>query len=285
VIVNMSWFWGHIFPGTGWFLMALFHFLQALKDVHYLKPLRVKPSWICFRSLAIMVFSIAGSIGEIVNEWDNWGTQQVQHLTIWAGFFLCGLIEYLHINNILIEHFWCILPPIGMSFVGVMLTLHEQKLQYWKYMHEFSGQVTIPLVVSLIYTSITRLTRHQKSAKNVKLRVRSTALSFRNKTIEDLNPIYTEQTIYDTVLPCFNSFLLCLQGVTWYEMAVVMGWRDFHGVLPPEVPHAAHAFLAQVIFDIFVACLLCATTSWIARAFEKPGASSGDDLGQSQSII
>jgi len=267
----MSWFWGHILPGTGWLIMALFHYLQSLNHIHFTKPLRTRPFWIVLRSLAVMGFCVAGIIGECIGEWNNWNTQQNQHLTIWAGFFLSGLIEYLHINNILHDNFWCVIPPIGMSFIGIMLMLHTQLREYWRYMHMFSGYITVPMVLCLVYMSISRLSRAQKANKGSKSRIRPATLSFRGKNLEDLNPIYTEQTVYDTVLPGFIAFLFCLQGIGWWEMAFRMGWYWAGDNLPPEVEHAEHAFLAQVIADIFVSCLILGFVSIVSKMIDSDG--------------
>jgi quinol-cytochrome oxidoreductase complex cytochrome b subunit len=119
----MSWFWGHILPGGAWLFMAIFHFLQSLHNVKYLNHLRTRPFWICFRSLFLMSCCVVGVVGELIGEWNNWQTQQNQHLTIWAGFFLSALIEYLHINNVLQDNFWCVIPPIGMPCEWVKVEL------------------------------------------------------------------------------------------------------------------------------------------------------------------
>jgi len=163
-----------------------------------------------------------------------------------------------------------------MSFIGVMLALHTQLRKYWKFMHQFSGMLTVPLVLALIYMSSCRLTSYQKNNKKIKEKPRNSNISFRNKTTEDLNPIYTEQSIYDGIIPAFISFLLCLQGIGWYEMAFRMGWYWSGENLPPEVHHAEHAFLAQVICDIFIVCFLFAFTSSIARSFDT--SKSSEDI-------
>lgn len=62
---KMSWFWGHILPGTGWLLMAIFHYLQSLQHIQFLKPLRTRPFWIVFRSLCVMSFCVAGVLGRL----------------------------------------------------------------------------------------------------------------------------------------------------------------------------------------------------------------------------
>jgi hypothetical protein len=159
-----------------------------------------------------------------------------------------------------------------------MLMLHTQLREYWayvrrgivcfvlihhyliifltfSYMHQFSGFISVPMVLALIYCSVSRLSRHQKATKGAKFRPRNSSLSFRGmcpdlllgvaclflffsffntsvilivyvagKTIEDMNPIYTEQTIYESITPGLIGYLICLQGVEWVEMAFRMGW-------------------------------------------------------------
>lgn len=104
----------------------------------------------------------------------------------------------------------------------------------------FSGYITVPTVLVLIYLSASRLSRHQEATKGSKSRPRIASFSFRGlsltltflvsdihalgKSMEDLNPIYTEQTIYESILPGLVGYLICLQGVEWVEMAFRMGW-------------------------------------------------------------
>lgn len=224
-----------------------------------------------------MVACVLGVIGELIGEWNNWHTQQNQHLTIWAGFFFSALIEYLHINNVLQDNFWLVIPPMGMSFNGIMLMFHTQLREYWAYMHIFSGYLTVPTVLALIYLSTSRLSRYQEATKGSKSRPRISSLSFRGKSMEDLNPIYTEQTIYEGILPGLVGYLICLQGVEWVEMAFRMGWYYSGDNLPEEVPHAKHAFLAQVIGDMFISCLIIAFTSIAARMLDNEKDSHGRD--------
>jgi len=228
--------------------------------------------------MAVMFFCVCGVLGEFIGEWNQWnkgGNSNTQHLIIWAGFFLSGLIEYCHINNILLDHFWCILPPIGMSFIAIMLMLHDQVREYWRFMHMFSGFITVPLVLALIQLSINRLNNTVKASKGAMNRLRPSSLSFKNKSLEDLNPIYTELSCYDTVLPGFVSFLIFLQSITWYEMAFRMGWYWSGDNLPPEVPHAHHAFLAQVIGDMFLVAAIMAFISLSCRIYDRSISPSG----------
>jgi len=139
----------------------------------------------------------------------------------------------------------------------------------------FSGYLSVPMVGCLIWVSVSRHSRYQKANKGMKRdRARPGGLSFRGKTLEDLNPIYTEQTIYDSILPGAVSFLICLQGVMWWEMAFRMGWYYSGDNLPDEVPHAEHAFLAQVIGDMFLACLILAFAQFAARIWDSADSSS-----------
>jgi len=127
----MSWFWGHLLPGSGWLLMALFCFLQSMTGVRWTQTLRTSPMWISGRSIAVMVFCVLGVAGEFIGErGHSWGVNNSQHLIIWGGFFVGGLVEFLVIYNILKEPFWGLVPPVGLCYVGMMLTIHDQFLVF-----------------------------------------------------------------------------------------------------------------------------------------------------------
>jgi len=222
-----------------------------------------------------MVFCVLGVLGEFIGERNHtWGVNNTQHLIIWGGFFTGGLVEFLHIFNYLKEPFWGVIPPIGMCYVGLMLAFHEQLRVFWRYLHLVSGLVTFPAVLILMYMPIRAMTNYRKKVeeKDFKPNKNSSPNSifccWRGKTIDDLNPVYTDLSVYNTVWPGLVSFFLCLESVLWYEMTWRMGWYS-GSVLPDEVEHPEHAFLAMFIGDIIIVLSIFATTSYIARLIEK----------------
>jgi len=233
--------------------------------------------WLAARSIAVMVFCVLGVTGEFIGErGHSWGVNNNQHLIIWGGFFVGGLIELLAIFNILKEPFWTVIPPVGMCYVGVMLTVHEQFLVFWRYLHLGSGMVTFPAVIILMYLPIRAMYNYRQKVDNKEIknnnrsdRGPSSCLCFwRGKTLEDLNPAYTDLTVYNTPWPGLVAFFLCLESMIWYEMAFRMGWWSGSN-LPPEVPHAEHAFLAMFIGDVIMVLGIFAVTSYIARAIDR----------------
>jgi len=267
----MSWFWGHILPASGWMLMALFHWLQSMNGVTWLKPLRTKPIWIAARSLAVMVFCFAGVAGEFIGERNHsWGVNNNQHLIIWAGFFVGGLIELLHIFNFLKEPFWSVIPPVGMCYVGVMLTIHEQFRVYWRYLHLVSGLVTFPAVIILMYMPVRAMANYRKRVEKKEFKSTksgnssSSVCCWRGKTLDDLNPVYTDLSVYQTPLPGLVAFFLALESILWFEMTFRMGWWSGSN-LPPEVDHPEHAFLAMFIGDIVMVLGIFGIASFLAR--------------------
>jgi len=272
----MSWWWGHLLPGTGWLLMALFHYLQSMNGVTWLKPLRTKPGFIAARSLAVMLFCVLGVAGEFIGErGHSWGVNNNQHLIIWGGFFTGGVVEFLHIFNYLKEPFWGVIPPVGMCYVGIMLTVHEQFRVFWRYLHLVSGMVTFPAVIILMYIPIRAMNNYRKKVEKKEVKINknpspssSIFCCWRGKSLEDLNPVYTDLSVYNTVWPGLVAFFLCLESILWYEMAFRMGWWSGTN-LPPEVPHAEHAFLAMLIGDIVIVLGIFAVTSYIARSIDK----------------
>lgn len=99
--------------------------------------------------------------------------------------------------------------------------------------------------------------------------------------MEDLNPAYTDLSVYNTAWPGLVAFFLCLESMLWYEMAFRMGWYELPSRrrtkfnrwsgenLPPEVPHAEHAFLAMFIGDVVMVLGIFALTSYIARSIDR----------------
>lgn len=272
----MSWFWGHLLPASGWLLMALYHFLQSMNGVKWLQPLRTKPGFIAARSVAVMAFCVLGVLGELIGEWnERWSVNNNQHLIIWTGFFVGGLVELLCIFNVLKEPFWTVIPPVGMCYVGVMLSIHEQFRVFWRYLHLGSGLVTFPAVIILMYLPMRAMSNYRAKVDNKEIKstgARSNGTSclcfWKGKTIDDLNPAYTDLTQYNTPWPGLVAFFLCLESMIWYEMAFRMGWWSGEN-LPPEVPHAEHAFLAMLIQDVIMVLGIFGVTSYIARSIDK----------------
>lgn len=223
-----------------------------------------------------MFFCVLGVTGEFIGERGHaWGVNNNQHLIIWGGFFTGGLIEFLALFNYLKEPFWTVIPPVGLCYVGVMLTVHEQFRVFWRYLHLGSGMVTFPAVLILMYIPIRAMANYRKKVDNKEVKVNKSSgpsswlcCAWRGKTLDDLNPAYTDLTIYNTPWPALVAFFLCLESMLWYEMAFRMGWWSGEN-LPPEVPHAEHAFLAMLIGDVVMVLGIFALTSYIARSIDK----------------
>jgi len=152
-----------------------------------------------------------------------------------------------------------------------MLTVHEQFRVFWRYLHLVSGLVTFPAVIILMYLPIRAMGNYRKKHEEKDFKVNKSPNSsfccWKGKTIEDLNPVYTDLSVYNTVWPGLVAFFLCLESVLWYEMAFRMGWWSGTN-LPPEVPHPEHAFLAMFIGDILIVLSIFAVTSYIARKID-----------------
>eukprot|EP01126_Amoeba_proteus_P015902 TRINITY_DN1723_c0_g1_i3.p1 TRINITY_DN1723_c0_g1~~TRINITY_DN1723_c0_g1_i3.p1 ORF type:complete len:287 (-),score=50.88 TRINITY_DN1723_c0_g1_i3:127-987(-) len=270
----MSWFWGHLLPGLGWILMGLFHWFQSMQGVSFFKPLRTQPMWIAARSIAVMVFCFLGVMGELIGELNsNWGVNNYQHLIIWGGFFTGGLVEFLHIYNVLSDPFWAIIPPVGVCYVGIMLSVHEQLRVFWRYLHLVSGLTTLPAVLILMYIPLRAMKNYRKKVERNQVRTEKPFSQagncfWRGRTIDDINPVYTDLSIYFTVWPGLVAFFFTLEGFLWLEMTFRMGWWSSQ-VLPPEIPHPEHAFLAMFIGDIVMVLALFAVTSRIARWMDR----------------
>jgi len=230
--------------------------------------------WISGRSIAVMVFCVLGVAGEFIGErGHSWGVNNSQHLIIWGGFFVGGLVEFLVIYNILKEPFWGLVPPVGLCYVGMMLTIHDQFLVFWRYLHMFSGLTTFPAVLILMYIQIRNMRLYRKRVDNKEIipsRVTGSNgwLFWRGRTLEDINPLYADLSVYNTPWPGLVAFFLCLESMLWFEMMMRMGWWSGTNI-PPEIPHPEHAFLAMFILDIIFVLAIFAVTSFIARQIDK----------------
>jgi len=188
-------------------------------------------------------------------------------------FFASGLVEFLHLFGVLKEPFWGLMPPIGLCYVGLMLAFHEQFLVFWRYLHLVSGMVTFPAVFILMYLPVRAMRIYRKKVDNRIVKPKSGSSSsgicfWRGKTLEDLNPIYTDMSVYNTPWPGMVAFFLCLEAVLWFEMTMRMGWWSGTN-LPADVHHPEHAFLAMFIGDIIIVFVLFATVSVVVRFIDR----------------
>jgi len=232
-----------------------------------------------------MIFCVLGVAGEFIGErGHSWGVNNNQHLIIWAGFFMGGLVEFLHIYTILKEPFWCVVAPFGLCYVGMMLAIHDQFLVFWRYLHLFSGIVTFPAVFILMYIQIRAMKIYRKKVDNKEIIPNKTQGSnnwcfWRNRSLDDINPVYTEQTVYNTPWPGLVAFFLCLESMLWFEMTMRMGWWSGDNI-PPESPHPEHAFLAMFISDVMFVLVIFGIVSFIARQIDRclngPGIKGAD---------
>jgi len=245
-----------------------------MTGVSWTRTLRTKPHWVAMRSIAVMCFCVAGVLGEFIGERNHqWGVNNSQHLIIWGGFFTGGVVEFLHIYNVLAEPIWAVIPPVGLCYVGIMLAVHEQFRVFWRYLHLVSGLVTFPAVLILIYLPIRAMSIYRKKVEKNEIKTGDKDftpgwLFWRGRSIENINPVYSDSSAYNTVWPGLVAFFLCLEGVLWFEMAMRMGWYSGND-LPAEVHHPEHAFLAMFIGDIVIVLIIFAIVSFIARRIDR----------------
>jgi len=149
--------------------------------------------------------------------------------------------------------------------------LHAQPLYYWRLLHITTGVFALPLVILLTLWAVRSLRNSSKAHSKGKLRDRDGSLGlcfWRGKNVEDLNGTYTDQKIYETVIPGFTAFFLILQAMCWFEMLWEMGWHTMDS-LPPDVHHAEHKLLSVVIRDICASAIVMAVVSFVARTLES----------------
>jgi len=268
----MSWFLGHLFPACMWLFMGLFFWLQSMNKLMWTNKFRTQPRYLAFRSLAVVLISLIGTAGEIIVPLTKGSSNfNTEHITVWGGFFLSALVELLHLYKVLPEPMWCMIAPLSFSYIGVLFMLHDQPLYYWRLLHLTTAFLSFPLVALLIIWAVISSRNSVKAHSKGKSRDREErpigCCFWRGKNFEDLCGTYTDQKIYDTVVPGFLSFFLLLQSMCWFEMWWEMGWYSTEH-LPPDVHHAEHKLLSTVIRDICFAALIMAIISGFARQLE-----------------
>jgi len=269
----MSWFLGHLFPASMWLLMGLFVWLQSMNKLVWTNKLRTQPKWLAFRSIAVMIISGIGTAGEIIVPLTKGSNDfNTQHITVWFGLCLCSATELFHLYKVLPEPFWCMLPPLAFSYIAVLFMLHEQPLVYWRLLHQATALFSLPIVLLLIWWSAISSRNSNKAHTKGKSRDREEkpigCCFWRGKNLEDLCGTYTDQKIYDTIVPGFLAFFLILQSMCWYEMWWEMGWYTMEH-LPADQHHPEHTLLATVIRDICVSAVIMGVVSGLARSYES----------------
>jgi len=185
---------------------------------------------------------------------------------------LSAATELLHLYKVLPEPVWSLFSSAGLSFVSLMFQFHDQPLWYWTYLHQATGYATIPIVI-IVGTMAIRGTKiaTKLSKKNKSVESSFGCMFWKGRTIEDLNPVYTDQTVYDTALPGALAFFLMLQGALWYEMLWEMGWYTMDNLpeeLNPDGHHAPHRMLETLIRDIIICMGAMLVSSIIAKQIE-----------------
>lgn len=250
----MDKFWTCFLIGLSWIIMGLFHYLQS-NNSKILRALRTKTIWICFRSIFVMFFCVVGAYIEVSRS--DPSRENNKFVVIWLALFSSGVIEFCHINNYLQESFWAFVGPFAFLFSIVLQSLEEEPLLFWKMLTMISSVLIIPLVFLTIAINLARHRAYIKAMKGGGKKAKGIQASY-NK--EELNPIYTEQSVYESLLPGFTAFLMVLQGIIWWEMSFRSQYianTVLSEAVSVDMGHAAHGILAQLISDIFLAvCFL-----------------------------
>lgn len=245
----MEKFWTCFLVGLCWMVMGLFHYFQS-NNSKLLRSLRTKTVWICFRSIFVMFFCVIGSYIEVSRS--DPSRENNKFVVIWIALFSSGAIEFCHINNYLHESFWGFVGPFAFLFSIVLQSIEEERILFWKMLTMISSVLIIPLVLLIVAINIARQRAYVKSIRGGSKKGKGNQASY-NK--EDLNPIYTEQSVYESLFPGFAAFLMVLQGIIWWEMAFRAQYianTVLSDTVSTDMGHAAHGILAQLISDIFL---------------------------------
>lgn len=266
----MGWFLGHLLPGLAWLSMGIFHLLQSLHTVPITNSFRKKPFWLAFRSFCLVIFAAAAMTIENIDEWNSWGSSNVQHMIMWGGLAMSAITEYMVLTNIVTDSFLSLIPPMGMCYISFMLVLHAQKVVFWSYLHIYSGVVVAPI---FFIFAAGQAIRHHSIKKKEKLLThppaeKNTSIFISRNKLEDLNPYLTDEAPYDTVAPGLAAFFIIYESITWIEMAFQMGPYNAEN-LPNDPPNPLLSIFEVATKNFLVACLICAFVSHIARYFSK----------------
>jgi len=272
----MSWFYGHLFPGISWWFFGIYIWIQSLHRLSWTKKFRTEPRWLAFRSAGVMIAAFLGTLGEIIVPILDKKDVNTGHIIVWFGFTVSALTELLHMYKVLNEPVWALFSAAGLSFVSLMFQFHDQPLVYWTYLHLATSYATIPLVLVLGIWAVRGTSIANKMRKKNKALGEGNSngwfFFWRGRTVDDLNPLYTEQSVYETSLPGLLAFFLMLQGCLWLEMLWEMGWYTMDN-LPHEHSshplHNAHRMLETLIKDIMICFVVMIALSSVAQTIEN----------------
>eukprot|EP01126_Amoeba_proteus_P002638 TRINITY_DN1082_c0_g1_i6.p1 TRINITY_DN1082_c0_g1~~TRINITY_DN1082_c0_g1_i6.p1 ORF type:complete len:164 (-),score=36.32 TRINITY_DN1082_c0_g1_i6:40-531(-) len=152
-----------------------------------------------------------------------------------------------------------------------MFYLHDQPLVYWTLLHQTSALLTLPVIFLLLAWAVISTRNSKKAHLKGKSREREdkpvSCCFWKNKGLEDLNGLYTDQKIYDTIIPGALAFALVLQSLCWWEMWWEMGWYSLDN-LPADLHHPHHAMLTTMIRDISGSAFILVLASFAGRVIE-----------------
>lgn len=232
--------------------------------------------WLGFRSMFLMVYCVIGAVLELTRSSETRDSQKF--VMLWIGLFSGGFMEFCHINNILTESFWSFLGPFAFSFAIALQSVEEypRTLEYFSWV---SSCIVVPIVIlSLVLVSQRQVT-YSRSLKGSKQKPGRQGKT-RSELDDNVNPMYSDISIYDGLVPGFIAFLLVLQGVVNWETAykwktneakgLTVDEKDADGnIIPFDTSHEAHGVLAQLIADIFISVCIIGFFSCVCKVIEK----------------
>lgn len=124
----MGTFAGHFFPATFFCLYGLYSFFRAL-HLKCTEFIRTTPRGI-MGGAAIGSFGSAFMIvAEYINSSDPTLPSHMDHFRANFCMFMAAFFILLHVNRVLTEAFWGLIPSISFIVLGTLMGMHPQRTQ------------------------------------------------------------------------------------------------------------------------------------------------------------
>jgi len=265
--------------------------LLRSSNVSFLNSLRVSKFWLSFEG----VFKIfAGSLGAFIEYMDmvttaNYVQSHYDHIGMLGIFVLLGVIDLLHLYNVLRDPIWCMMSPVGFIYLGVQFGAHEQPTDLRLRAHNINALILIlaglsraaEMMISLhtnkkYHTAVLKkelLEESNSKPWNIRSLFSNVLLCrgcFRpsHEIITGVNSIYTNPRVYATIFPMFTAMLLIFDGFWWWDMGLTL----FRG--PPDMDmenghHAMSKSFSMVGRDLMIELTVVAFTSLVLYQIDK----------------
>jgi len=281
-------FQGHWIPGTGFLICGLFLLMKAM-NISFLKSFRTSPFWLNSEG-AFKI--IAGAIGILIEYSDMVSTNSnsqshYDHLNILTVVMVLGILDLIHLHNLLRDSIWCMTSPVGFIYLGLRLDAHPQETDLKITAHHITANIFILVACSRAIEYLISIHTNNKyhasviKKEMIKQENRSSSRNCLNSLIScscckryagdniipGYNSIYTNPQIYSTIFPMLTAMLVIFLGIWWWEMAVTLFLNSDPSI---ENDHMAMEMSYQMFGRAFLILIaITATISFLLHQIDR----------------